>query len=144
MWRLLRTIASREGRRKRLPQPEEQEWASREWVESKAMEGVRFEIARISFLRRIELLKRLRGLLAEVECRAAGEGEADRVESARLGIEVQKTYIEWGLKAIEGLLIDGEPATLESLLARGPERLCEEIAEAVRKRSFLSEEERKN
>jgi hypothetical protein len=108
------------------------------------MEGVRFEIARISFLRRIELLKRLRGLLAEMECRAAGAGETDRVESARLGLEAQKTYIEWGLTAIEGLTIDGEPATAGSLLERGPEALCEEIAEAVRKRSFLSEEERKN
>ncbi len=119
-------------------------WVSREWVESKTMAGVRFEIARISFLGRIELLKRLRPLIAEMECRAAGGAEGDRLEGARLGLETQRTYIEWGLTAIEGLRIDGEPATLDSLLARGPEELCEEIAAAVRSRSFLSREERKN
>lgn len=151
MWRSLRMRPvegaggeAAESRRKRLPHEGERDWVSGEWVESKTMEGVRFEIARISLLGRIELLKRLRGLLAEMECRAGGDREVDRVESAKLGLEAQKTYLEWGLRAIEGLRIDGEPATLESLLARGPEALCEEIAEAVKARSFLSQEERKN
>jgi hypothetical protein len=113
-------------------------------VESQKFRGVRFEIARMSFLGRIELLKRLRGLLAELECRSAGEADLDRVEATRLAMEVQRAYVEWGLLRIEGLSIDGEPATKETLLGQGPEGLCEEIAEAVRKRSFLSDEERKN
>ncbi len=123
---------------------EARHWTSREWVESKTMAGVRFEIARVSFLGRIELLKTLRGLLAEMECRAAGSSDRDRVETAWLGLQAQKTYIEWGLTGIDGLLIDGANATPESLLTRGPEELCVEIAAAVKDRSFLSEEERKN
>jgi hypothetical protein len=123
---------------------EARNWTSREWVESKTMAGVRFEIARVSFLGRIELLKTLRGLMSEMECRAAGSSDRDRVERAWLGLQAQRTYIEWGLTRVDGLLIDGENATPESLLARGPEELCVEIAAAVKDRSFLNEEERKN
>jgi hypothetical protein len=135
MWRLPRPAKPRNDCR---------HYASTEWVESKVMKGVRFQIARVSFMGRIELLKRLRTLLAELECRSAGADDVNRVESARLGLEVQKTYLEWGLAAVEGLKIDGMPATKESLLAVGPESLCEEIARSVRERSFLSEDERKN
>jgi len=123
---------------------EARNWTSREWVESKTTEGVRFQIARVSFLGRIELLKKLRGLMAELECRAAGSSDRDQVEAAWLVLQTQRTYIEWGLTGIDGLQIDGEKATSESLLANGPEELCKEIAAAVRDRSFLSDEERKN
>ena len=123
---------------------EARNWTSREWVESRTLNGVRFQIARISFLGRIELLKRLRGLMAELECRAGGSGDRDRVEAAWLGLQAQKAYIEWGLIGIDGLQIDGETATPESLLTKGPEALCEEIAIAVKDRSFLTGEERKN
>jgi hypothetical protein len=123
---------------------EARNWTSREWVESKAMGGVRFQIARVSFLGRIELLKKLRELMAELECRAAGSRDRDKVEAAWLGMQSQRIYIEWGLTAIDGLQIDGEKATPESLLASGPEELCREIAAAVKDRSFLSDAERKN
>lgn len=121
-----------------------EEWSSSEWIESRKVKGVWFRIARISFLRRLELLKRLRGLLAELECRAASEANEDQVEASRIGMEVQRTYLEWGLIEIAGLKIDGEPARKETLLAQGPEWLCEEIADAVKEHSFLSDSERKN
>lgn len=130
--------------RQGLPRAGDRHYASTEWVASQVLRGVRFQIARISFLGRIELLKRIRGVLGELECRTAGSSEADRVEAARLGLEVQRTYLEWGLVRVEGLRIDGEPATRESLLSNGPEALCEEIARTVRERSFLSQDERKN
>lgn len=135
MWRLLSKAAVLRSA---------QEWDSSEWVESRAMPGVRMRIARISFSRRIDLLKRLRSLLPELEYRTAGEKDIDRAEAARLNLEVQRLYVEWGLLAVEGLTIDGTPATKESLLSHGPEQLCEEAAEAVRSRTFLSAEERKN
>jgi len=86
----------------------------------------------------------LRSLVAELECRAAGTSTQDRIEASRLGLETAKVIIEWGLLEMTGICIDGKPATKEDLLERGPEPLCEEIAEAVRARSFLSETERKN
>ncbi len=135
MWRSLKKTAS-----DKIPT----NWSSEEWIESRTFRGVSFRIARISFLRRIELLKQLRGLFAELECRTAGESEMDRVEASRVGMEVQRAYLDWGLLELKGLTIDGTPATKDSLLAYGPESLCEEIAGAVKRRSFLTEAERKN
>jgi hypothetical protein len=83
-------------------------------------------------------------LLAELECRAAGAALADRVAAAELECSIDRVYIEWGLKAIENLEIDGEPAGVAALIERGPEALAREIAAAVRARCQLSEEERKN
>jgi hypothetical protein len=120
------------------------DWSSGEWIDSRTLPGVSFRIARVSFQRRLELLKRLRGLFAELECRTAGESDVDRVEASRVDMEVQRAYLDWGLLELNGLTIDGAPATKESLLAWGPEDLCEEIAKAVKDRSFLTEAERKN
>lgn len=130
--------------RKKVSEKPPAEWSSGEWIDSRTLRGVAFRIARVSFLRRIELLKRLRGLFAEFECRTASESDADRVEASRVGMEVQRAYLDWGLLELNGLRIDGAPATKESLLALGPEDLCDEIARAVKERSFLTEAERKN
>ena len=45
---------------------------------------------------------------------------------------------------LEGLRIDGEAATVESLIESGPENLAREIAEAIAEESSLNEDERKN
>ena len=58
--------------------------------------------------------------------------------------KVERAYLEWGLEAIYGLEIDGEPADVGSLIDRGPEGLCREIAEQIRRECFLTEEQRKN
>jgi hypothetical protein len=45
---------------------------------------------------------------------------------------------------ISGLTIDGEPADAANAIARGPEPLCREIVNEVRRECGLTEEERKN
>jgi hypothetical protein len=133
--------------------------------------GVRFTIRKISFGRRTELLRRVRELTRKVEFLEAGQrlasggagtqpmdsppegratqvvfGEAlgERAEAALLGREADRVYLEWGLVSVEGLEIDGEAATLEALIASGPEPLCDEILRAIQAECGLSAEERKN
>jgi hypothetical protein len=48
------------------------------------------------------------------------------------------------LQAVEGLELDGAPATPESLAGSGPEELFREAVAAVRAEAGLSEAERKN
>jgi len=123
--------------------------------------GVHFTIRKISFGRRTELLRRVRELTRKVEFLEAGQrlasrsegratdvvfGEAlgERAEAALLGREADRVYLEWGLVSVEGLEIDGEAATLEGLIASGPEPLCDEILRAIQAECGLSAEERKN
>ncbi|MFL6451368.1 MAG: hypothetical protein ACJ746_27380 [Bryobacteraceae bacterium] len=56
----------------------------------------------------------------------------------------RKVYLEWGIADLDGLTIDGSPASIQDLIERGPEGLCEEIANAIQSELNLSEEERKN
>ena len=46
--------------------------------------------------------------------------------------------------AVDGLEIDGEPATPASLVERGPEELFREALAAVKAECGLSDEQRKN
>jgi hypothetical protein len=52
--------------------------------------------------------------------------------------------VEWGLAELEGLSIDGQAATVELLIDKGPEELVDEIVSALQAEIGLSEEERKN
>ena len=61
-----------------------------------------------------------------------------------LAQEIDAMYLEWGLINVEGLTIDGEPASCGQLLEKGPEGLVREIVSAIRAQCGLSEEERKN
>lgn len=119
-------------------------WASREWVDSRVAPGVRFAVAKMSLARRAEISRRMRGLLGELECRAAGEGMTDRLAATELEARIERVYVEWGLEELTGLEIDGEAATVEVVVERGPEGLCREMAAAVRRQCHLSGEERKN
>lgn len=112
--------------------------------ESPDYAGVRYKVRRPSFARRLELLKRLRELAARLEFQRAGEMAVDRVDAALLDGEVERAYLEWGLESIEGLEVDGIAATSGSLIDRGPEGLCREIAERVRRECLLGQEQRKN
>jgi hypothetical protein len=111
---------------------------------STTYEGVTFRVLRMSFGRRLELLKRLRGFATSCEVQRSGDTTDDRVEAAISEAEMRKTYLEWGLEEVSGLTIDGEPATRVRLIEAGPEELCNEIADRIRSECFLSEEERKN
>jgi hypothetical protein len=106
--------------------------------------GVRFVVRRMSFGRRTELARRMRELAAKFEFLDAGEDPKEKVDAALAAAEIEKAYLKWGLAEIEGLEIDGQPATPETLLADGPEGLCREIAAAVKAECGLDEAERKN
>jgi hypothetical protein len=120
------------------------EYESERTVESKAVPGVRFTIARMSFGRRIELTRRIWELAGRTEYLAAGNEAREKLEAALLAGEVDRTYLSWGLSRIEGLDIDGQPATPELLIANGPEELFREAVAAIKAECGLSEEERKN
>jgi hypothetical protein len=105
---------------------------------------VEFVIARISFGRRLELMKRVRDLAARLEYFDAGREEKNRIEASLLGAQLDRMYIEWGLEGVRGLEIDGEPATPASLVERGPEELFREALAAVKAECGLSDEQRKN
>lgn len=109
-----------------------------------AVEGVSFRVARMSFGRRAELLERVRELSNGHEFHAAGESIVDKAQAAAQSMAVDRVYWQWGLLAIEGLTIDGQPATQESTWASGPEELAAEILKAIRGEAWLSEDERKN
>lgn len=112
--------------------------------QSRVCDGVSYTIRKLSLKRRIELIKRLRDLSIRSEVLLGGESAEERVEAALAIREIQEIYLEWGLKEITGLSIDGEPATVASLISAGPEKLTEEIVEAIQSEIYLSEAERKN
>ena len=120
------------------------EWQSRRVVASKTAPGVEFVIARMTFGRRLELMKRVRDLAVRLEYFEAGREEKNRIEASLLGAQIDRLYVEWGVERILGLEIDGEPATPVSLIDRGPEELFRETLEAVRAECGLNEQERKN
>ena len=113
-------------------------------VASKAIPGVRFVLNRVSFGRRMELSRQIREISRRGEFLEAGNDVQDKIEANILAQEVDAMYLRWGLVSIEGMKIDGEPATAERLIEKGPEELTREIAGAVKEQCGLSENERKN
>lgn len=55
--------------------------------------------------------------------------------------ELYPEYIKWGVSDIQGLEIDGKPATTESLLDDAPEALVAELGEEIQRLIRLSPEE---
>ncbi len=106
--------------------------------------GVRYRISRMSFARRLELVRKVRDFAQRIEFLEAGSGEKDPFERSVLGAEIDRLYLDWGLLAVEGLTIDGEVATPALLVERGPEALAREIVGRIRAECHLSEDERKN
>src|SRR5438874_1683777 len=119
-------------------------WSSREIVASQSHAGVEFVIARMTFGRRLELMRRVRDLAARLEFFEAGRDARNGMEASLLGAEIDKLYILWGLEEVRGLELDGAPATAESLIERGPEELFGEALAAVKAECGLTENERKN
>lgn len=58
--------------------------------------------------------------------------------------EVYPAYLRWGVASLEGLEIDGEPATVDSLLELGPPELVEEILAAIEGRSEITADAAQN
>jgi hypothetical protein len=115
-----------------------------EVIESKTHPGVRFVINRMSFGRRVGLMRLVRELAPRLECFRAGAGKSDEVEAGLLSAEIDQLYLHWGLKKVEGLEIDGQPAGPDSLLQAGPECLFLEALGHVKAACRLSESEAKN
>ena len=113
-------------------------------VESKVAPGVTFTIAKISFARRTELMRRIRELARRAEFLAAGQELGEKMDGALIQAEIDRIYAMWGLRAISGLQLDGAPATPELLAEAGPEDLFREVVAAVRAETGLTAAERKN
>jgi hypothetical protein len=122
----------------------ETRWNSRKTVESAARPGIEYVVLRMTFGRRIELMRRVRDLAARLEYFEAGRDAKNGMEASLLGAEIDRLYIRWGLDEIRGLQLDGAPATAESLIESGPEELFLEALEAVKAECGLTENERKN
>jgi hypothetical protein len=113
-------------------------------VESAAAPGVKYTVSRMSFGRRMDLMRRVRDLSHRMEFLRAGDKPEEEMDAALLKSDIDALYLNWGLQSIEGLVVDGEAATPELLIERGPEELLREALAAVRSEAGLSEEERKN
>ncbi len=119
-------------------------WDSRKILASAERPGVEFVIARMTFGRRIELMRQVRDLAARLEYFDAGRDAKNEMEANLLGAEIDRLYIRWGLEEIRGLELDGLPATPDSLIESGPEGLFVEALTAVRAECAMTENERKN
>jgi hypothetical protein len=119
-------------------------YASESVVESRTVPGVTLTIAKMSFGRRVELMRRVRELARRTEFLVASEAVDDKMDSALLRAEIERIYVMWGVKAVSGLSVDGSIAGPELLAEAGPEELFREALTAVRRETGLSEEERKN
>jgi hypothetical protein len=112
-------------------------------IESKAQPGVVFWIRKVSLAQRISLLEQVGTIGIKDEFLRAGPLE-DQVAATLNSVKAAELLIRWGLERIEGLTIDGAPATVELLVDRGPEEICGEVAEALQSSLGLNEDERKN
>ena len=113
-------------------------------VKSRVVPGVTFTIGKMSFGRRVELMRRVRELARRTEFLTASEDSGDKMDAALLHAEIERLYVTWGVKAVSGLAVDGIAAGAELLAESGPEELFREAVAAVRRETGLSEEERKN
>lgn len=113
-------------------------------VESRLQPGVQYTVARVSFGGRAELLRRVRELARKLEFLEAGRDPGQKMDAVLLRIEIDRLYVNWGLRAITGLELDGMAATPQSLAAAGPEELFREVVDLVRAQIGLSPRERKN
>jgi hypothetical protein len=113
-------------------------------INSQAASGVTYTIAKVSFERRMELMRRIREMARRMEFLEAGQEPGDKMDAALLRAEIDRAYLLWGLRAISGLELDGKPATPEMLVETGPEDLFREALAAVQSETGLTGAERKN
>ena len=113
------------------------------WYESNALPGVKFAIRRMSLGQRIELTKKARELSIGYDFLKAGTA-ADQLEGTVADLLVHRLYLEWGVAEITGMSIDDHPATVQSVIEKGPEELSGEMLAAIHSELGLSSDERKN
>jgi len=113
-------------------------------MDSRTVPGVAFHINKVSFGRRMELSRQIRDISKKTEFLDAGNQLSEKIETSLLAQEIDAMYLRWGLIKIDGLLIDGQIATVAELIDKGPEDLMREIVNAIRTQCGLSDSERKN
>ena len=113
-------------------------------VESRVANGVSYTVARMSFGRRTELMRRVWELASRMEFLEAGQEPGEKMDAALLQAEINRVYLTWGLRGVSGLELDGVEATPELLAEAGPEDLFQEALTAVRAETGLNGAERKN
>lgn len=126
-----------------LPLHNQNRYSTVHWHESQVLPGVHYGIRKISLGQRFELTSRARELTRQHEFLRAGDAP-DQLEASLADLLTRKLYLEWGLAGIRDLTIDGQAATTELLIEKGPESLSNEIVAAIQAELSLSEEERKN
>ncbi len=89
-------------------------------------------------------MQSVRELARRIEFLQATDSAAEQMEAALLKAEIDRVYLRWGLRRIEGLVLDGVEATPALLIEAGPEPLFREALAAVRAEAGISEAERKN
>ena len=119
------------------------EYESAVTIES-ARAGVTIQVRRMSFGRRLELMKRVRELARRVEFLEAGSAAGNRMDAGLARAEIDCAFVLWGVAGISGLRIDGAEATVEALVEHGPEDVFREALAAARREAGLTAEERKN
>lgn len=119
-------------------------YQSLEVVKSQLVQGVTFTVAKMSYGRRVELMRRIRELSRRLEFLEAGSDPTDKMDAALLEAEINRVHLTWGLQAVSGLTLDGTDATPDLLAECGPEDLFREALSAVRQQTGLTEAERKN
>ena len=113
-------------------------------VDSQLKPEVAFLVSKMSFGRRLDLIRRIRELALRYEFLNAGTSPKEKLEAASLSAEIDHLYVSWGLQQLVGLEIDGIAATPELLASHGPEDLFQEAVTVIKAQCGLSEVERKN
>ena len=85
-----------------MERPERNYATSKAVVESRVAPGVTFAVARMSFGRRVELMRRVRELARRMEFLEAGGDPGDQMDAALLQAEIDRLYLVWGLQASQG------------------------------------------
>lgn len=112
--------------------------------------SVRFTLNKMTEGRRIAINLRLADhrrkvmeMVAAAEALAQGDGRevlpALREVAEYTDNHITPEWVRWGLHKIEGLEIDGAPATVETLIQSGPPALYREIAAEIRAAVVLTE-----
>src|ERR1039458_10588868 len=83
------------------------EYTSFETTDSTVAFGVSYAVAKMSFGRRVELMRRIRELASRKEFVEAGDTPDEKMEAALLASEIDRIYLLWGLKEVTGLELDG-------------------------------------
>ena len=112
--------------------------------QSQVAPGVSYELARLSFGRRLELMAQVREMSQRREFLAAGDEPREYMQVAEMSLSIERLYFRWGLRAVYGLNIDGQPATPEALWEHGPAALTNEILLAIHQEIEFTEEKQKN